>query len=204
MSTQYGFYIDTQHCTGCKACMNACKDRQNLADGEMFRKVYEFAGGGWGTDAYGGFTNDVFTFYVSMACNQCDNPACLNACPASVYSIRESDGVVVMDTSKCISCFACKNSCPYSAPTYDYESKNMKKCIMCTDEKTESGTPSPSCVKACPSRALDFDTIENLKAKYGNVQATAAFPSTTEPNVVYKLHSDSGKGFEHVNPEEVL
>ena len=42
---QYGFYVNTDICTGCKACMTACFDRNDLEVPEKFRKVYEFGGG---------------------------------------------------------------------------------------------------------------------------------------------------------------
>ena len=47
--TQYGFYVNTEICTGCKACMTACMDRNDLAGDEKIRKVYEFAGGDYTT-----------------------------------------------------------------------------------------------------------------------------------------------------------
>ncbi len=30
MTTQYGFFIDSARCTGCKTCELACKDYKNL------------------------------------------------------------------------------------------------------------------------------------------------------------------------------
>lgn len=47
MSQQYGFYIDTQRCTGCKTCELACKDFKNLSADVHFRRIYEYAGGDW-------------------------------------------------------------------------------------------------------------------------------------------------------------
>jgi len=204
MSKQYGFYIDTKHCTGCKACFVACKDRQNLNSGEKFRKVYEFSGGSWSGADSNAYTNDVFAFYVSMACNHCDNPACLNVCPVGAYTKRDADGIVVYDANKCISCFACQEACPYTAPVYDYKAEHMKKCIMCTDETDGDDIPSPSCVKACPSRALDFGEIQELQAKYGTLNTTATFNSTTNPNVVFERHKDASYGTVIVNKEEVF
>ena len=29
--TQYGFYFNGQRCTGCKTCVMACKDKNDLA-----------------------------------------------------------------------------------------------------------------------------------------------------------------------------
>ncbi|SUC25191.1 DMSO reductase iron-sulfur subunit [Providencia rustigianii] len=47
MSTQYGFYIDSSRCTGCKTCELACKDFKNLSPEVNFRRIYEYAGGDW-------------------------------------------------------------------------------------------------------------------------------------------------------------
>ena len=44
---QYGFFVNTDICTGCKACMTSCFDRNNLEVPQKFRKVYEFGGGAW-------------------------------------------------------------------------------------------------------------------------------------------------------------
>lgn len=43
--TQYGFYIDSSRCTGCKTCELACKDFKNLSTDVSFRRIYEYAGG---------------------------------------------------------------------------------------------------------------------------------------------------------------
>ena len=45
MTTQYGFYIDSSRCTGCKTCELACKDFKNLSTDVSFRRIYEYAGG---------------------------------------------------------------------------------------------------------------------------------------------------------------
>ena len=47
---QYGFFVNTDICTGCKACMTSCFDRNNLEVPQKFRKVYEFGGGEWKGD----------------------------------------------------------------------------------------------------------------------------------------------------------
>lgn len=47
MSTQYGFFIDSARCTGCKTCELACKDYKNLTPEVSFRRIYEYAGGDW-------------------------------------------------------------------------------------------------------------------------------------------------------------
>ncbi len=44
MTTQYGFFIDSARCTGCKTCELACKDYKNLTPEVSFRRIYEYAG----------------------------------------------------------------------------------------------------------------------------------------------------------------
>ncbi len=45
--TQYGFYVDSSKCTGCKTCQVSCKDRNQLDVGPKLRRVYEYGGGSW-------------------------------------------------------------------------------------------------------------------------------------------------------------
>jgi anaerobic dimethyl sulfoxide reductase subunit B (iron-sulfur subunit) len=61
---------------------------------------------------------------------------------------------------------------------------------MCVD-RLEAGN-KPLCVMSCPMRALDFDTLEHLQAKYGNVRDLEDVPSsaTTSPAAIYKKHLD--------------
>lgn len=44
MTTQYGFFIDSSRCTGCKTCELACKDFKDLGPEVSFRRIYEYAG----------------------------------------------------------------------------------------------------------------------------------------------------------------
>ncbi len=39
MTTQYGFFIDSSRCTGCKTCELACKDYKDLTPDVSFRRV---------------------------------------------------------------------------------------------------------------------------------------------------------------------
>ena len=44
----YAFTFDASACSGCKACQEACKDKNNLPVGVMWRRVVEVSGGGVG------------------------------------------------------------------------------------------------------------------------------------------------------------
>lgn len=111
MSTQYGFYIDSSRCTGCKTCELACKDFKNLSPEVNFRRIYEYAGGDW-TEQDGVYTQNVFAYYLSISCNHCDDPACVKVCPSGAMHKRE-DGFVVVNEEVCIGCRYCHMACPY-------------------------------------------------------------------------------------------
>ncbi|SIR71836.1 anaerobic dimethyl sulfoxide reductase subunit B (DMSO reductase iron-sulfur subunit), partial [Enterobacter kobei] len=81
MTTQYGFYIDSSRCTGCKTCELACKDYKDLTPDVSFRRIYEYAGGDWQEDN-GVWQQNVFAYYLSIACNHCEDPACTKSAPA--------------------------------------------------------------------------------------------------------------------------
>lgn len=95
MTTQYGFFIDSSRCTGCKTCELACKDFKDLGPEVSFRRIYEYAGGDWQEDN-GVWHQNVFAYYLSISCNHCDDPACTKVCPSGAMHKRE-DGFVVVD-----------------------------------------------------------------------------------------------------------
>ncbi|STD43445.1 DMSO reductase iron-sulfur subunit [Edwardsiella tarda] len=80
MTTQYGFYIDSSRCTGCKTCELACKDYKDLPPDINFRRIYEYAGGEWHPDG-DTWHHDVFAYYLSISCNHCDDPALRQGMP---------------------------------------------------------------------------------------------------------------------------
>ncbi len=66
MTTQYGFFIDSSRCTGCKTCELACKDYKDLTPEVSFRRIYEYAGGDWQEDN-GVWHQNVFAYYLSIS-----------------------------------------------------------------------------------------------------------------------------------------
>lgn len=206
MKKQYGFYIDTQRCTGCKTCQMACKDYKDLDTTTNFRRVYEYTGGDWVETQDSWQPVDVFSYYLSIACNHCDNPACVAACPTGAMHKRE-DGFVVVNEDVCIGCRNCEKACPYGAPQYNPVKKHMTKCDGCNERVAEG--KKPICVESCPLRALDFDEIGKLRQKYGVMRDVAPLPAShyTSPNIVLNLNRHSKptgfKGGFLANPKEV-
>jgi anaerobic dimethyl sulfoxide reductase subunit B (iron-sulfur subunit) len=205
MAKQLGFYFDSTLCTGCKACQIACKDKNDLPVGVTWRRVAEYSGGSW-VKVGAAYQHDVFTYYTSVACNHCENPACVGVCPAQAITKRE-DGVVLIDQEKCIGCRYCTWACPYDAPQFDEAIGKVSKCNFCADYLAEG--QDPACVAACPSRALHFGELSELQAKYGTTNAVEPLPdpSITTPSLVINPHKDAevtGAGTGKLaNPEEI-
>lgn len=191
MPGTWAFRFDATACSGCKACQAACKDRHGLPVGVLWRRVYEVAGGTWARERRA-WTPDVFAFNLSIGCNHCDAPACVEVCPTGAMRRRE-DGLVLVDADACIGCRYCAWACPYGAPQYDEASGRMTKCTFCAEDVDE-GRP-PACVAACPMRALEFGERDTLEATLG---LDADFfplpdPALTRPSLAIVPHRDAGR-----------
>lgn len=173
----FGFYLDTNRCTGCRACQVACKDKNRLEVGILYRKANSYVAGSF---------PDVKCFSYSASCNHCKDPICLKNCPTgAIY--KAEDGTVIQDQSKCIGCRMCVMSCPYGHPQFFEDLGVAGKCDGCYGLR--QGGNDPACVAGCPNRALHFGDIEELKAEYGDNLDNGSIavlpdPSDTHPNVL--------------------
>ncbi len=84
---QYGFYVDSSRCSGCKTCQVSCKDNKDLDVGLKLRRVYEYGGGSWVKEGKAGITTPLPTtslLLVTIAMSRYVSPAvqpgrCINA-----------------------------------------------------------------------------------------------------------------------------
>ena len=182
----YGFYFDNSRCTGCRTCSMACKDYNDTPREISFRKVYDVEGGGWEQAEDGTCTTTADVYHISLGCQHCADPACIKACPTTAMHKEPKTELVVVDPEKCIGCGYCAMACPYGVPVVDREVGHSVKCNGCID-RVQQGK-KPICVEACPLRALDFDEIGALRAKYKGVQQIAPMPdaSITHPHIIIK------------------
>ena len=204
---QRGFAFVGTRCTGCKTCMLACMDYYDLDD-IRFRTVYEFGGGGCMLDSSGRLATDAFAYYVSIACNHCDKPACAHVCPTTAMHKDPETGLVTVDADKCIGCGYCEMACPYGNPSVDRVAGHSVKCTGCASRVAEG--KAPLCVESCPMRALEFGDIDELRSRYGSNASLAPLPvpDHTDPNIVVvnpagAVASDGDKGAV-LNVKEVI
>ena len=183
---QLGFYFDQTRCTGCCACIVACKDKNNVEAGSAsWRRV---------TTIDKGTFPDLFTAFLSLSCCHCGKPVCVDVCPVNALTKKAEDGVVTVDQELCIGCKLCLEVCAYNGPQFgdddDMDSK-MQKCDFCSDRLVEG--KKPVCVGSCPMRALDAGPIKELKAKYGNITQAEGFTYAEElsPSIIFKPKKDA-------------
>lgn len=178
---QVGFYFDQSRCTGCYACVIACRDRHDIQDTAVsWRRLIETERGAY---------PDVRLSYVSLSCCHCAEPACLAACPVSAIAKRAEDGIMTVDRQACLgghACGACKEACPWGVPQFsNEEDAAMQMCTLCLDRLAQA--QQPACVAACPLYALDAGPLDELEKKYGAVREAEGFaPAGTKPSIIFK------------------
>lgn len=166
---QYGLYIDQNRCTGCFACVVACKDWHDVPAGPAsWIRVKTIEKGRY---------PDLFVAFLPVLCNHCLKPACISVCPADALMKRPEDGIVMVDGEKCLGkevCGLCLDACPYDAPQFGAEEDaTMQKCNFCIDRWAEG--KKPICVSSCPMQAIDAGPLDKLRAKYGDCRDAEGF-----------------------------
>jgi len=205
MDKQYTFYFDASKCSGCKTCQIACKDKNNLELGILWRRVYEICSGEW-INKNGSWFHTLKAYNVSIACNHCEIPICTEVCPTKAMN-KNDIGIVAVNKNICVGCGYCELACPYGAPQYDKKCGVMTKCDLCLDYV--SNGKNPSCVDACPMRVLDFGEVSKMKDKYGNKNEFFPLPKSdiTKPGIIInpdsKLIESNNSDVEILNKEEV-
>lgn len=195
---QYAFAIDAASCTGCKTCQVACQEAHDLDAAILWRQVLQYGGGSWKEAGAGVYAPEgVFRYFVSVSCNHCAHPVCVENCPTGAMAKDPDTGIVTSDPSVCIGCETCVEACPYDAPKLNPETSVIGKCDMCS-LLIEAGE-EPACVQACPTRAMHFGTLEELKGAYPEADALIEpLPlAETDPSLLVLPHASaqrSGEG----------
>lgn len=175
--TRYGMAIDKKRCIACNRCSMMCKAEHSLPNGVLWNR-------GMTTTSEkvlvpeGSYPDNLSMELFTLACQHCDNPACVDVCPTGA-SIKREDGIVVVDYELCIGCKSCIAACPYDQvrtyveePEYelgfksgdysvsDIKSATVSKCTFCV-ERVDRGE-TPACVEVCFARYWgDLDDPES-------------------------------------------
>lgn len=101
---------------------------------------------------------------VPFTCLQCEDPACMEACPARAISRDEKTGAVLVDDKLCLGCKMCLLVCPFGGPRVNRETSTIIKCDLCGGD--------PQCVKNCPTKAICFMDINEFSMEKKKSSAT--------------------------------
>lgn len=202
---RFAMVVDTQRCIGCHTCSVACKQENNLPNGIWWNRVITV--GGEEMDTSEGRFPDVSMQYITINCQHCENPACVEACPTSAAYKRAEDGIVMQDYDMCIGCCKCMDACPYNArsfiekePEYAidiamgdadapvHQHNVVEKCTFCS-HRLDKGE-LPACVGVCPARARFFGDIDDpdsdvSKALQDREYTRMLEDEGTGPNIYY-------------------
>jgi Fe-S-cluster-containing dehydrogenase component/DMSO reductase anchor subunit len=175
---QYGFRVDLDSCTGCKACVAACNSLNGLDDDEAWRSVGLL---------HGGSSHAPVQQTVTTACHHCMDPACMNGCPVKAYEKDPATGIVRHLDDQCIGCQYCVLTCPYEVPQFNSKRGIVRKCDMCSDRLAAS--EAPACVQSCPNQAITIQIVDKTRtledAQAGTFLPGAPSPAITVPTTEY-------------------
>jgi Fe-S-cluster-containing hydrogenase component 2 len=130
--------VNLDICGGCRTCEAVCSlYKEGISNPELARiQVFK--------DELGGYICE------PMVCKQCDDPACLLACPTGALHVDGMSGARVIDEKECIGCKSCMEACSFTPPRIRFNAAKSKsfKCDLCNGD--------PQCVKFCPTGSLTF------------------------------------------------
>jgi molybdopterin-containing oxidoreductase family iron-sulfur binding subunit len=187
----WGMVVDLDRCTGCQACVMACKAENNVpavgakeaVRGRIISWMQVL------TEVDEEHPGEKMRF-LPRPCLQCDDPPCTKVCP--VYATyRNPEGIVAQIYARCIGCRFCMAACPYNAKYFNWRvyqregpGQNpdvsvrpkgvVEKCTFCHHrlqkareralaERREMapGEYVPACAEACPARAIVFGDLSD-------------------------------------------
>ena len=158
-------YVNEEWCLGCHLCeFNCAFANSGLSDMVLALK---------GKPIYPRIhveEGDKIAYAVS--CRHCEDPMCVKSCIAGAITkgtgtsvesgsrkrsrsnpdCKEENGVVRIDSDKCVGCYTCILVCPYGALAPG-ESGAMQKCELCL----QNSCGEPACAKGCPNNAIVYE-----------------------------------------------
>lgn len=149
---RYAMVHDEQICIGCTACMDACRETNNVPEGVARLEMIKSA-------PKGEFPNVRYDFF-RQSCQHCTNAPCVSVCPTGASYIDITNGIVDVKPDLCVGCQYCVAVCPYRVRYIDPVKKTADKCNFCRDTNLAAGK-QPACVEACPVKALTFGDVND-------------------------------------------
>ncbi len=189
--------IDLARCKNARKCVDKCQEGHYLAKDHEWLDIYLLKD-----------SPESSPYWFPRPCFQCDNPLCVSVCPVGA-TYKRTDGIVLVDTDRCIGCKFCMTGCPYSArvfhwhepeveapegsiyspeTAYPAEEGTVGKCVFCADLLRKNELPR--CVTACPENVIYFGDLNEDTVSNG--VETAIFSELIKDRAGYRYQEDLG------------
>lgn len=190
--------IDLSRCKNLKKCQSACNHAHHVQDAQNWIKVYPMQ------DA-----EKTAPYWQPTTCMHCDEPPCVKVCPVDA-TFKRQDGIVLIDSDRCVGCRFCMAACPYSTRVFNWGEPDLPEDLKNQDYSAETSIPQkkgtvgkcdfcpdmtrmgmlPHCVSACPNGVFMFgDMIEDSVT---NGSETFRFSDLVKDKSGYRLMEDLG------------
>ncbi len=189
--------IDLAKCKNARKCIDACQEGHKLPTDHEWMKLYLLKD----SDA-------TAPYWFPKPCYHCDNPLCVSVCPVGA-TYKRSDGIVLVDTERCIGCKFCMTGCPYSARVFHWKKPDVVvdentpyspetnippkegtvgKCVFCPDKLRNNELPR--CATACPMGVIYFGDM--LEDSVTNGTETVRFSELLRDRGGYRYKEELG------------
>ncbi|CAN5664247.1 hypothetical protein BH11BAC3_BH11BAC3_17480 [soil metagenome] len=190
--------IDLARCKNVKACQASCNHAHHIEDAQNWIKVYAMQ------DA-----EETAPYWQPTTCMHCDEPPCVKVCPVDA-TFKRQDGIVLIDSDRCVGCRFCMAACPYSTRVFNWGDPELPVDIAALDYNPETSIPQkkgtvgkcdfcadmtrmgmlPHCVSACPNGVFMFGDINEDTVTNG--AETFRFSELIKDKAGYRLMEDLG------------
>ncbi len=117
---QWAMAIDLDRCTGCEACVVACRAENNVPTAGEEQAALGRTKHWIRIDRYyEGEFPDIKVKYRPVLCQQCDDAPCEPVCP--VYATyQNAEGLNIQIYNRCVGTRYCANNCPYTVRFFNW------------------------------------------------------------------------------------
>lgn len=190
--------IDLSRCKNLKKCQSACNHNHLVHTGQNWIKIHPMK------DA-----EHAAPFWQPTTCMHCDEPPCVKVCPVDA-TFKRQDGIVLIDSDRCVGCRFCMAACPYSTRVFNWEKPDLPEAVAHQHYSAETSVPQkkgtvgkcdfcpdmvrkgelPHCVSACPNGVFFFGDMNEDSVTNG--AETFRFSELVRDKAGYRLMEDLG------------
>ncbi len=198
LGRKFVMVIDLARCGNARKCVSACQKMHHLPTEKEWIKVLKMQ------------DNEMSSpYWQPTTCFHCDHPPCVKVCPVDA-TFKRTDGIVLIDTDRCIGCRFCMVACPYSARVFDWSEPEISPEVAALPYSPETGVPPkkgtvskcdfcpdklrkgeiPYCATACPNGVIYFG--DENEDTVSNGEETLRLSQLLEDRAGYRLMEDFG------------